>query len=87
MQVGDVKSGARMDRRQISLDPSDPIPHYNLACNLSVMGRVSEAISEFAKAVDLGYDDYQWMSDDVDLDPLRCHQQFQDIVLHRFEQV
>lgn len=83
-QMGDPESSAKMDKKQIRLNPSDPIPHYNLACNLSVMGKSKQALKELTKAFNLGYKDFQWMMDDTDLDAIRKDPQFTQLIAQKF---
>jgi hypothetical protein len=73
-----------MDRRHVLLDPFNPLAHYNLACDLSLSGKVNEAIGALKVAFTLGYDDLQWLYDDVDLDPIRHHSKFKTLIKSRF---
>jgi hypothetical protein len=73
-----------MDRRCVHLDPFNPLAHYNLACDLSLNGKVNEAIGTLKAAFALGYDDLQWLCDDVDLDPIRHHSKFKTLIKSRF---
>ena len=66
-KVGEIDSGLEMDRKLVRLSPEDPINHYNLACSLSLKGRVSDAIQSLEKAIALGYEDFDWMRHDPDL--------------------
>ncbi len=60
-----------IDRRLVSLRPSDGIARYNLACSLARQGEHMVAIHELGNALELGYDDFAHLEVDPDLDMLR----------------
>ncbi|HCR31001.1 MAG TPA: hypothetical protein DIV79_13395 [Opitutae bacterium] len=70
----------RIDRKLARLSPKDPRIRYNLACSLSLSGRTREALSALKKAVELGYNDAQWLEKDRDLKALRGLPEFIDLV-------
>lgn len=80
---GDRKNSFKMDRRHVRLEPLNPIAHYNLACDLSLQGKENEAVESLEVAVTLGYDDLQWIYDDVDLDPIRENEKFKALLVNR----
>jgi predicted Zn-dependent protease len=84
---GDQKNSFRMDRRHVRLEPLNPIAHYNLACDLSLQGKENEAIKSLETAVALGYDDLQWIADDVDLDPIRKNKKFKALLANHFSKI
>jgi predicted Zn-dependent protease len=77
---GDRQKGLKMDRKCVKIFPTNPLGHYNLACSLALSGKKTEAITEIQRAIDLGYNDWQWLSDDTDLDSLRDCQRFKNII-------
>jgi len=68
---GDVDDGLRVDRRITQILPENPIAHYNLACSLSLAGRIDEALVALERAVSLGYDDFEYLARDPDLANVR----------------
>lgn len=68
---GFYDEGLDVDRKLAVLRPSDEIVRYNLACSLSLTGKLDEALSEIKKAVLLGYDDFEYLFKDEDLKTLR----------------
>jgi hypothetical protein len=60
-----------VDRRLAELLPEDYVVRYNLACSLAVSGYRHEAIAALRKALEQGYDDFDYMENDNDLDTLR----------------
>ncbi|NQT28441.1 MAG: hypothetical protein HQ570_02465 [Candidatus Omnitrophica bacterium] len=63
--------GLAVDERLAQLLPNDPVVHYNLACSLSLVNRPDEALTKLKKAVVLGYDEFSFMSKDLDLENVR----------------
>lgn len=51
--------------------------YYNLACILLRQGKRKAAVQAFATACEKGYDDYEIVRDDPNLDPLRSDKTFQ----------
>jgi len=76
-RVGRLADGLRIDRRLTELLPTDPIAHYNLACSLSLIGRVDLAFAALREAVALGYQDFEFLEKDGDLRHLRADPKFQ----------
>lgn len=79
-KAGRVADGLRMDRRLVKLQPSNPTAHYNLACSLALSKRRTDAIRSLQQAIDLGYEDYDWMSQDPDLEALKHSSEFQALL-------
>jgi Flp pilus assembly protein TadD len=70
---GRIADGLRMDRRLVRLQPANATARYNLACSLALSRRRGEALRALRQAVELGYDDANWMEQDPDLATLRNH--------------
>ena len=75
-KVGRIADGLRMDRRLVKLEPKNATAHYNLACSLALSKRRADALSSLRQAVSLGYEDYDWMSQDPDLEGLKTAPEF-----------
>ncbi len=75
-KTGRIADGLRMDRRLVKLRPANPTAHYNLACSLALSRRRADALRSLRRAVDLGYRDFEWMSQDPDLEILRDRTEF-----------
>lgn len=52
--------------------PWDYLASYNMACIEAQRGDVALAISHLSQAIDAGFADFDWISRDPDLDPLRA---------------
>ncbi|MCP4653413.1 MAG: hypothetical protein GY858_08550 [Candidatus Omnitrophica bacterium] len=68
---GFYKEGLAVDKRLAELKPQDPHVHYNLACSLSLTGDLQTALEELKEAIVLGYDDFDYLFKDSDLENLR----------------
>ena len=76
---GDYQKGLQTDLKLLKLNPDNPVVLYNLACNLSRLGRNAEALDALEKAVKLGYRDESHLRRDKDLDNLRDEPRFKRI--------
>ena len=77
---GCLDRGLDMDRRLSRLLQNDPVVYYNLACSLALTGNPDDAMDALRRAVDLGYDDFEYLLKDSDLKSLRDHPQFQELL-------
>ncbi|PTX91127.1 hypothetical protein [Opitutus sp. ER46] len=73
---GRIADGLRMDRRLVKLQPENATAHYNLACSLALSKQNRAALRALQHAIDLGYDDFDWMQQDPDLDALKERPEF-----------
>jgi len=79
-RVGRYEEGLRIDEQLVRRQPGDPYAWYNLACSHALLGQRREALAALRRAVELGYDDYEWMMQDQDLASLRGLDEFRDLV-------
>jgi tetratricopeptide (TPR) repeat protein len=70
---GRIEEGLRVDLKLSELQPQNPLVFYNLACSLSLSGKLDEAAQAVESALELGYRDIKWMAKDPDLNALRKH--------------
>ena len=70
----------RIDRRLARISPQNPRVWYNLACTLCLLGREREALDSLRRAIELGYDDRNWLMQDSDFSSLKNHPEFQSLV-------
>lgn len=78
------RKGLHVDRLLVKLCPGDKKLRYNLACSHSLMGEIEEAFEELKSAVELGYDNFELLLADNDLDNLRDDPRYRDL-LEEFE--
>ncbi|MDP3143573.1 MAG: hypothetical protein Q8N14_06555 [Candidatus Omnitrophota bacterium] len=79
-RAGFYEKGLRIDQRLTKLRPQEAIVFYNLACSHSLLNNLDAACESLSKAIDLGYNDWQFMSKDPDLEKLRKDERFQGLL-------
>ncbi len=68
---GLYEEGLKIDEKLSQINPENSIVFYNLACSYSLVGRIEEAFKALRKAIILGYQDFEYMEEDPDLENLR----------------
>jgi Tfp pilus assembly protein PilF len=86
-KVGRIADGLKMDRRLVRLQPANATAHYNLACSLALSKRNRDALRSLRRAVRLGYQDFDWMTHDPDLQGLKRNPEFGALVAQLKPQV
>ncbi len=76
---GTFVKGLKIDQQLVRLRPGEPVTHYNLACSYSLTGQIERALKCLETAIELGYQDFQWMTRDPDLVELRSHPGFAEL--------
>lgn len=79
-KAGRISDGLKMDRKLVRLLPDNATAHYNLACSLALCKRPNDALRSLQRAVALGYSDADWMTQDPDLDCLKSHPEFNELL-------
>ena len=77
---GLYEKGLQVDKRLSQLRPDSPIAHYNLACSLSLLGDVTSSFKAIKRAIELGYDDFNFLKNDPDLANLKQDNRFIHLV-------
>ena len=67
----------------IESSPGDPVMLYNVVCVYSRLGEPQRAIETLRQAIAAGYENFAWLHNDPDLDPLRDRPDFQAVVAGR----
>ncbi|WP_233231531.1 TPR end-of-group domain-containing protein [Tichowtungia aerotolerans] len=79
-KTGDYAEGLRIDERLSHLCSEDPLVWYNLGCSLALVERKEDALEALSRALELGYDDYEWMKKDGDLTSLHGDARFESML-------
>lgn len=79
-RTGAYEQGLQVDERLSRLCADDPLVWYNLACSLALSSRTDDALDALGRAVERGYDDYEWMKKDPDLSSLHGDARFESIL-------
>ena len=69
-RAGLWQKGLEVDVKLSRLRPEDPVVLYNLACSFSLLNNTRAALVALTKAIDCGYDDFEHLRTDADLDNL-----------------
>jgi non-specific serine/threonine protein kinase len=83
--LGERERGLEWARRAQEIEPDESMVLYNLACVYSLAGEVEEGIVCLERAVDNGFTHIAWVRKDSNLDALREHPRFEDL-LRRLEE-
>ena len=78
-KAGEYGKGLVVDKRLSELRPEDAIVYYNLSCSFSLTGKINEGLEALKKAVNLGYDDFDYMNIDQDLLNVRNNNRYKEI--------
>ncbi len=81
---GWFEKGLRLDERLAGLKPSDPFVQYNLSCSYALLNQGQKALDALKKALDLGYEDLDWMEEDPDLAGLRQEEGYKRLIRSYF---
>jgi tetratricopeptide (TPR) repeat protein len=79
-RTGRYVEGLEADLQLSHQLPSDDLVWYNLGCSYALTNRPDEAFEALTKAVELGYDDYDWMKTDSDLNDLHDDPRFESLL-------
>lgn len=79
-QLGLWELGLEVDRRLVALIPDNPTSYYNLGCSQALLGHKEDALESLERAVEVGYDDPEFMLSDDDLASLREDDRFRALV-------
>jgi adenylate cyclase len=80
LQAGNRNRCLEWVGRALAITPDEPITFYNAACNYSLAGEVEKAIECLEQAITSGMAQQDWIAHDSDLDPVRQHPSFQDLL-------
>jgi TolB-like protein/Tfp pilus assembly protein PilF len=78
--LGDKEQGLEWARQALAMDPDEPMVLYNVACIQSLAGQTEDALCSLEKAVRNGLTQKGWVEHDSNLDPLRSHPRYQDLI-------
>jgi serine/threonine protein kinase/Flp pilus assembly protein TadD len=70
-QVGRLDEAKIESTKALELSPNDALMQYNGACFYARMGESKQAINYLDKAIKTGWENFEWMKRDTDLDSIR----------------
>lgn len=78
--LGETEKGLEWARQALALDPDEPMVLYNVACIQCLAGRTEEALDSLEKAVKNGLTQKDWLEHDSNLDFLRNHVRYHNLI-------
>jgi adenylate cyclase len=78
--LGEKEQGLEWARQALAMDADEPMVLYNVACIQSLAGQTEDAICSLEKAVRTGLTQKGWVEHDSNLDPLRSHPRYKDLI-------
>lgn len=75
-RAGMWQKGLEVDLKLSRLRPEDSIVFYNLACSYALLNQTRMALGALTRAIDCGYDDFEYLKEDTDLDNLLKDEHF-----------
>ena len=73
---GLYEKGLEIDQKLSRLKPRDPVVFYNLACSYSLIHDIDKSLETIKRAIQYGYDDFDYLESDGDLHNLRQDDRF-----------
>ena len=77
---GDHRRCLDYDRRLTQLCPEDRVAHYNLACSYSLLDMIEPALKALKLALELGFEDLDYIREDLDLESVRKDDRFHELL-------
>jgi adenylate cyclase len=78
--LGEKLRGRQWAERALRMRPEDSMLLYNVGCIYSMLGLADEALDCLEKAVRNGLRQKGWFEHDNNLDPVRTHPRFQEVM-------
>ena len=79
-QMGKIDEAKDEGVKALKLSPNDPNMMYNASCFYARLGDKKMAIDTLEKAVNLGYQHYEWIQRDTDLDSIRDEPEYIELM-------
>ncbi|MFI5263947.1 MAG: TIR domain-containing protein [Candidatus Kapaibacterium sp.] len=79
-QIAEAKVQAN---KAVELEAGDPLMMYNCSCFFAQLGDVRESVKTLKDAIAAGYENYDWIERDSDLDPIRNDSEYIDLMKGR----
>jgi TolB-like protein/Flp pilus assembly protein TadD len=71
VQIGRVEEAKTEAAKAVEINPTDPLMQYNVSCFYALVGEKKTSINTLKSAFSAGYQDYEWIKRDSDLESIR----------------
>jgi Flp pilus assembly protein TadD len=78
--LGEQERARQWAQRALTMEPDEPMLLYNVGCIYSLLRSPEEALDCLERAVRNGLTQKGWFEHDSNLDPLRHHPRFQQLL-------
>lgn len=79
-QAGRIEEAKAQAEKALELSPGDPLMLYNGACFYARMGETALAVESLQQAVESGFENYEWIKRDADLESIRCEPAYVELM-------
>lgn len=79
-QAGNNEEAKIEAEKAINLNPDDPLMLYNSACFYARIGETRLALESLRKAITSGYQNYEWIKRDTDIDSIRTEPEYIELM-------
>lgn len=81
-RIGLYEKGLAIDLKLAEYKPDDGIVFYNLACSYSLLNHIDLSLETLKKAIEYGYEDFDHLRQDEDLNNLRKDSRFETLMMN-----
>jgi len=78
--AGKIEEAKQKGARALELSPDDTLMLYNGACFYALLNEKELALQSLEKAISAGWENYEWMKRDTDLDNIRQESKFVELI-------
>ena len=77
---GELDKALYQYQKSLSIQPDNPSTYYNIACMYSIQNRVEKSIDFLKRAIEKGYDNWEHIRNDKDLENVRSSPYYKELV-------
>jgi len=70
-EIGNTDKARAEAKKALDINPTDPLMQYNASCFYAQLGEKKLAVTSLKNAMSSGYQDYEWIKRDSDLESIR----------------
>ena len=70
-EIGNTDKARAEAKKALDINPTDPLMQYNASCFYAQLGEKKLAVISLKNAMSSGYQDYEWVKRDSDLESIR----------------